>query len=158
MNCVNLLGRIGKDCDTRTFDNGSVTKFSLATTSRVKRGDTWEDETEWHDVTAWNIGKLADYLTKGRMVGVSGSLRKRKYTDKNGVERYPVEVVADPGGITLCGGGRNEESGDTAARGRNRQRNFDSSTPGNRQGDFSGSPKHQEDRGGIGVTDDDIPF
>ncbi len=98
VNKVILIGNLGKDPETRHMTNGdAVTNITLATT------DTWKDKngekqekTEWHRVTFYR--KLAEivgeYLKKGRSVYVEGRLETKKWTDKNGVERYTTEIVA----------------------------------------------------------------
>lgn len=98
VNKVILIGNLGKDPETRYMQNGdAVTSIALATT------DTWKDKngekqekTEWHRVTFYR--KLAEivgeYLKKGRSVYVEGRLETKKWTDKNGVERYTTEIIA----------------------------------------------------------------
>jgi single-strand DNA-binding protein len=98
INKVILIGNLGADPETRyTASNDAVTNIRIATT------ETWKDKsgekqerTEWHNVVFF--GKLAEiageYLKKGRQVYVEGSLRTRKWQDKNGQDRYTTEVVA----------------------------------------------------------------
>ena len=100
VNKVIIVGNLGKDPVVRYTPNGdSVTNVTIATT------DTWKDKgtgekkeaTEWHRVVFF--GKLAEiagqYLKKGRQVYVEGALRTRKWTDKEGHERYTTEIVAN---------------------------------------------------------------
>jgi single-strand DNA-binding protein len=100
VNKVIIVGNLGKDPEVRYTPNGdSVTNVTIATT------DTWKDKgtgekkeaTEWHRVVFF--GKLAEiagqYLKKGRQVYVEGALRTRKWTDKEGHERYTTEIVAN---------------------------------------------------------------
>ena len=100
VNKVIIVGNLGKDPEVRyTPDGASVTNVTIATT------DTWKDKatgekkeaTEWHRVVFF--GKLAEiagqYLKKGRQVYVEGALRTRKWTDKEGQERYTTEIVAN---------------------------------------------------------------
>ena len=100
VNKVILLGNLGRDPETRYMPSGdAITTISVATT------DTWKDKTtgekkettEWHRVTFF--GKLAEiagqYLKKGSSVYVEGSIRTRKYTDQNGVEKYATDIRAD---------------------------------------------------------------
>jgi single-strand DNA-binding protein len=100
VNKVILVGNLGRDPETRySPDGGAITNVSIATTDSWKDKATGEkkEATEWHRVVFF--GRLAEiageYLRKGRPVYVEGRLRTRKYTDKEGVERYTTEVVAD---------------------------------------------------------------
>jgi single-strand DNA-binding protein len=100
VNKVTIIGNLGRDPEVRyTPDGASITNVTIATT------DTWKDKatgekkeaTEWHRVVFF--GKLAEiagqYLKKGRQVYVEGALRTRKWTDKEGQERYTTEIVAN---------------------------------------------------------------
>jgi single-strand DNA-binding protein len=99
VNKVILIGNLGRDPETRYMpDGGAITNISVATT------DTWKDKqgekqekTEWHRVAFF--GKLAEiageYLKKGSQVYVEGRLQTRKWQDKEGVDKYTTEVVAD---------------------------------------------------------------
>jgi len=98
LNKIMLIGRLGKDAETRfTTNNVSVTNFSLATDYRYKgKNGDWVNETTWHNVVSFN---LSDYfkenLKKGKKFYVEGRLSKRDYTDKDGVKRYMTEVVSE---------------------------------------------------------------
>jgi len=122
LNKVMLIGNLGKDAETRfTTSNMSVTSFTLATTHGYKGKDgNWVNETTWHNITAWS---LSDYyknnLKKGKKFYIEGRLQKRDYTDKDGVKRYSVDVVAEKiipldSGIGEQGGSSNFRE-DTAA-------------------------------------------
>jgi single-strand DNA-binding protein len=93
-----LIGNLGKDAETRfTTSNMSVTSFTLATTHSYKGKDgNWVNETTWHNISAWS---LSDYfknnLKKGKKFYIEGRIQKRDYTDKDGVKRYSVDVVAE---------------------------------------------------------------
>ena len=99
VNKVMIIGNLGRDPEVRYMpDGGAIANISVATT------DTWKDKsgekqerTEWHRVAFF--GKLAEiageYLKKGSQVYVEGSLRTRKWQDKEGKERYTTEIVAD---------------------------------------------------------------
>jgi single-strand DNA-binding protein len=116
INQVCIVGNLGQDPEVRTAANGTViAKLSVATSDRVKRGEDWVEETQWHRVTVFgkqaeNVGK---FCKKGRTVGVQGSIRYSKYTDKDGVERHATEIVANS--VTFLGGGR-EGGGDSYER------------------------------------------
>lgn len=99
VNKVTLIGRLGKDPETRHLENGAVvSKFSIATTERYTTKDgNRQENTEWHDIVCWR--KLAELserlLKKGKLVYVEGKLTHRKYDDKNGITRYITEVAAN---------------------------------------------------------------
>ena len=100
LNKVILIGNLGRDPETRySADGAAITNISLATTSQWKDKTTGErrEETEWHRIAFF--GRLAEiaaeYLRKGSQVYVEGRLRTRKYTDKDGVDKYSTEIVAD---------------------------------------------------------------
>jgi single-strand DNA-binding protein len=98
LNKVSLIGNLGADPEIRyTTDGTAIASFSLATT------DTWKDaasgerkeKTEWHRVVVFKglaevVGK---FLKKGSQIFVEGKLRTRKWTDKEGIERYTTEIV-----------------------------------------------------------------
>jgi single-strand DNA-binding protein len=98
LNKIMLIGNLGKDAETRfTTTNMSVTSFTLATTYGYKGKDgNWVNETTWHNIVAWS---LSDYfknnLKKGKKFYIEGRLQKRDYTDKDGIKRYSVDVVAE---------------------------------------------------------------
>lgn len=95
MNKALLLGRLGKDPETKEINGNQVTKFSLATTEKVKdkSGET-KELTEWHNIVIW--GKLADvaqkYLTKGSQVLVEGKMSYKSWEDKDGNKKYMTEI------------------------------------------------------------------
>jgi single-strand DNA-binding protein len=98
LNRVTLMGNLGRDPEVRRLENGTaVGKFSIATTESYKDANNeWQNLTEWHDIVVWrNQAELVEKtLKKGSSVYIEGKLTHRKYTDKNGVERYATEVVA----------------------------------------------------------------
>jgi single-strand DNA-binding protein len=100
VNKVILVGRLGKDPELRSIPSGtSVAKFSLATDERFtdKAGEK-QERTEWHNVVVW--GKLAEicgqYLRKGKLVYIEGSIRTDSWDDKEtGVKKYRTEIIAN---------------------------------------------------------------
>lgn len=98
VNKVLILGRLGKDPETRyTSDGKAVVSLSVATSTQSKDSTGAKTEyTEWHKVSAFNNAAEAagKYLKKGDRLFVEGSLRTRKWTDQQGVERYSTEIVA----------------------------------------------------------------
>ena len=97
-NLVVLIGRLGKDAETRTVGDTTVSNFSVATERRFKKGEEWVSETDWHNVVLWRGGGVTQYLTKGMMVSVQGRLQTRSF-EKNGEKRYSTEVVAETVGL-----------------------------------------------------------
>ena len=106
-NIVILVGNLGADPELRSTNGGTdVATFSLGT-SRPKRdseGKTYKDasgftakDTEWHRVTCFNgLGRIiAQHAVKGMLVSVRGRLHNTKWTDREGIERYGYEVIAD---------------------------------------------------------------
>jgi single-strand DNA-binding protein len=106
-NIVLLVGNLGADPELRSASNGTdIASFTLGT-SRPKRdseGKTYKDEsgftakdTEWHRVTCFNgLGRVvAQHATKGMLVSVRGRIHYTRWTDREGVERYGCEVIAD---------------------------------------------------------------
>ncbi len=99
INKVILVGRLGKDPEIRSTPNGTtVTKFSLATDERfTDRSGEKQERTEWHNIVAW--GKLGEicgqYLKKGKLVFIEGSIRTDSWDDKeSGQKKYRTEIVA----------------------------------------------------------------
>lgn len=128
INKVIIVGNVGKDPETRyTTSGAAITTLSVATSEQWKDKQTGEnqDRTEWHRVKFF--GRLAEiageYLRKGSQVYIEGSLRTDKYTDKEGVDRYSTDIIANemqmlggrPGSEGGGGGGR-ADSGDRPAR------------------------------------------
>jgi single-strand DNA-binding protein len=108
VNKVILLGNLGRDPETRYTTGGdAVTNLNIATseTWKDKSGEK-QEKTEWHRVVLFGgRQKIAgEYLKKGRSVYIEGRLQTRKYTDKDGVEKYSTEIVADR--MQLIGGAR----------------------------------------------------
>ena len=97
MNKTILMGRLGRDPELKQARaGGSVLSISVATKDREKKGDQWEDVTDWHEVVLF--GRQAEYLAdkarKGDRVLVEGKSKVRKWVAKDGQERQRSEVVA----------------------------------------------------------------
>ena len=154
VNKVIIVGNLGRDPEVRTFPSGDrVANVTIATTDRWKDKQTGEmkEATEWHRVV-FN-GRLAEiageYLRKGSQVYVEGSIRSRKYTDKDGIERNITEIRADE--MKMLGkregmGGPSGDDDDGASRRAN---------PPARQQPVS---KPASKSTGFDDMDDDIPF
>ena len=99
LNKVMLIGNLGRDPEMNYTPNGTaVTKFSLAVSRSYKSPASGEkrDETEWFNIVAWE--KLAEtcsaYLHKGSKVYIEGRISQRKYTDREGVQRTAMDIIA----------------------------------------------------------------
>lgn len=124
VNKVILLGRLGQDPEIRYMQDGSaVANISVATSETWRDKSTGEqkEKSEWHRVVIF--GKLAEiageYLKKGSQVYFEGKLQTRKWTDKDGVERYTTEIAIPPvGGVMQMLDGKKQED---APAGNNQQ-------------------------------------
>lgn len=150
MNRATLIGRLGKDPESRNLQNDEkVVSFSLATEEswRDKQSGERKSKTEWHNVVIFNqgLGKVASqYLTKGSRVCVEGKIVTRKYQDRDGNDRYTTEIVLDRfGGFLELLGDKSEGGGrsDDGAR-----------------GDSGGARQSTQTSGRNMDLDDDIPF
>lgn len=99
VNKVTLIGRLGKEVESRSLDNGNtVANFSLATSESYKDKNSGErkETTEWHNVVLWKgLAEIAQkYLSKGDLVYIEGKLQTRSW-EKDGVTRYTTEVVGN---------------------------------------------------------------
>ena len=119
VNKVILVGNLGRDPEVRrTQDGKPIVNLSLATSETWRDRNTGErkEKTEWHRVVIFNEGlaKVAEqYLKKGWTVYIEGQLQTRKYTDKDGVEKYSTEVVLQGfnSTLTMIGGRSGEGAG-----------------------------------------------
>jgi len=97
LNKVILIGRIGKDPETYSFEDGTKKiSFSLATTEsyRDRNSGDWVDQTEWHNIVGYRF--LAEKnFAKGDLVYTEGKIKTRKYNDRDGNERYITEILAE---------------------------------------------------------------
>ena len=145
VNKVILVGNLGKDPEIRYLPNGeAVSNCTIATT------DSWKDKTsgekkeatEWHRVVFYRrLAEIAgQYLKKGSQVFIEGSLKTRKWTDKEGHERYTTEIVADA--MQMLG---------------SRQGGGDSTSSATRPAGASPAPA-ATGGSGFGDTENDIPF
>jgi len=114
VNKVILIGNLGADPETRYTSSGTaITSLRIATSEQWtdKQSGERQERTEWHRVKLF--GKLAEiageYLKKGRQVYIEGSLRTDKYTDKDGIERFSTDIVAND--MQMIGGAGGEGGG-----------------------------------------------
>jgi single-strand DNA-binding protein len=159
VNKVILIGNCGRDPEVRYAPSGAaICSVSIATSSRRKdktSGETIED-TQWHRVTFYDrLAEIAgEYLKKGRPVYVEGRLKYGKYTDKDGIERNTVDIVASEmqllggreGGM---GGGMGDDVGSAPMR---------SAPPSRPAASAPQRPAPQKSSTGFDDMDDDIPF
>jgi single-strand DNA-binding protein len=151
VNKVILIGRVGRDPEVRYISSGTpVASFSVATDESFKsRNGEQQQHTEWHKVVAWN--KLAEicgeYLTKGKLVYIEGSIRSRQWEDQSGNKRTAYEIIAR--NMQMLGSRTDAER---AAAG------------GSRPAVPQGAGSEERDEAGPEpsvdgeITDDDIPF
>ena len=106
VNKVILIGRLGKDPETKTLESGKqVTNLSLATSESFIDGNGDKQEvTEWHTIILW--GKLSElaseYLRKGREVYIEGKIKTRSWENAEGEKRYATEILGNS--MTFIGG------------------------------------------------------
>ena len=151
INKVILIGRMGRDPEVRSFQNGGkVVNLRLATSEswRDKASGERKERTEWHSVAIHNeaIARIAEqYLRKGSQVYIEGQLETRKWQDQSGVDRYSTEVVLRPYGsaMTLLDGRRDGDD--------------DAPRPADAQASH-GAPAGGYGGGMAADMDDEIPF
>jgi len=101
--CI-IIGNLGKDPETKYTPAGlQITKFSLATTERVKKGDSYEDETTWHNIVTFSkTAEIAqNYLKKGSQVYLEGRISNKQWEDQSGNKKYWSEIIAN--NLTMLG-------------------------------------------------------
>ena len=159
VNKVIIVGNLGRDPEVRHLPSGdAVANIAVATTDKWKDKQTGEqkEQTEWHRISFF--GKLAEivgqYLTKGSQVYIEGKLQTRKYTDKDGVEKFATEIRADT--MQMLGSRQGGDGGQ-----QNNAPRQQSSAPQQRQAapQQRQAPRQQpQHNGGFDDMDDDIPF
>lgn len=107
INKVILIGNVGADPKVKVFDSGGkAVNISLATTEKYKdRNGQKQEETQWHNVSFFGktAGVVEEYVKKGDRLYIEGKVTYRKYTDKEGTERYITDIKAFQ--LTMLGGG-----------------------------------------------------
>ena len=153
LNQAQIIGFLGKDPEIRHMQNGNaVASFSIATTEKWKDKNTGEakEQTEWHRISAFD--KLAEiigeYLKKGSLVYVCGKIKTRKYTDKDGVEKFATDIRADT--MQMLGSRQGGEGGGQQGSAPRQQGNDPQQREAPRQ--------RQPAPSGFDDMDDDIPF
>lgn len=150
VNKVILVGRLGKDPETRYMTNGeAVTNVTLATSENFKdKSGEKQERTEWHNLVFYRrLAEVAgEYLRKGSQVYIEGRIQTRKYQDKSGQDRYTTEIIVNE--MQMLGG---KDGG-----GQQDQRTDSSSAPSRRQ---APAPRPAQSGGSsFDNFDDDIPF
>src|SRR6202049_821768 len=150
VNKVILVGRLGKDPETRYTSGGqAVCHFSMATDETYKdRSGERQKRTEWHRITVW--GKQAEiaqqYLKKGAQIYLEGSIRTSEWTDKEGQKKTSYEINAST--FRMLGSRSDSMGGGAGRRPPAGSADFDAAAP---------APAEHE-QAGPEVTDEDIPF
>ena len=153
VNKVTLVGRLGKDPETRYTPSGqAVANFSLATDETYKdRAGERQKRTEWHRIVMW--GKLAEiaqqYLKKGALVYIEGRIQSRQWEDKrDGQKRTSYEIVANV--MKMLGGKGEGMAASASAGGATASRSADA--------EFDAGPMPDEHPPASEISDEDIPF
>jgi single-strand DNA-binding protein len=166
VNKVIIIGNLGRDPEVRYTPNGSaVCNIGVATTRTWKAKDSGDkvEETEWHRVVFYDrLAEIAgEYLKKGRSVYVEGRLKTRKWTDKDGAEKFTTEIVAQEmqmlGGREGMGGGASggEDSGYGGGGGGG---GYERPAPAARPAGAAANRPAAKSSTGFDNMDDDIPF
>ena len=177
VNRVIIIGNLGRDPEVRTFPSGDrVATVSIATTETWKDKQTGErrEATEWHRVVFRGglAGIVEQYLRKGSQVYVEGSIRSRKYSDAQGIEKSIMEIVVSD--LTMLGAGQGGQPGQDDQGQGHRQNGGGQQGGGGRQG-YAPAPPPRQPAGqqrtpptaarapapaadGFSDMDDDIPW
>ncbi|PJI37829.1 single-stranded DNA-binding protein [Ferrovibrio sp.] len=172
VNKVILVGNLGRDPEIRSMQSGEeIAQLSLATseTWRDKASGERKERTEWHRVVIFNenLVKVAkSYLKKGSKVYIEGSLQTRKWTDKDGAEKYTTEVVLQRfrGELTMLDGREGGGGGGGSYGGGGDDYGSSGSQGGGSGGSYGGGGGRSSGGGGGGSAprrddmDDEIPF
>lgn len=172
VNKVILVGNLGRDPESRSFQNGGkVVNLRVATSEQWKDRNTGErrDKTEWHSVAIFNeaLANVAErFLRKGSKVYLEGQLQTRKWTDQQGQERYSTEVVLQGFNAVMvlldraeggAGGGSGGGWGDEGGYGGGGSSSGAGFGGGSRSSSGASSTR-QSDPFDVGDLDDDVPF
>jgi single-strand DNA-binding protein len=167
VNKVIIIGNLGKDPEVRYLPSGAaICNITVATSRQWKDKTSGErqEETEWHRITFFDrMAEIAgEYLKKGRPVYVEGRLKTRKYTDKDGVEKYATDIVATEMqllGGREGGGGGSDDMGDSMGGGGMGGGSRAAAAPRSAPPRQAPAPKPAaKSSTGFDDMDDDIPF
>lgn len=112
VNSVTLIGRLTRDPEFRTTNSGtSVCDLGLAVNESVKRGEEWQEDVSFFDITVWGrqAESVATHMAKGRQVGIAGRLKQERWENDQGEKRSKVKVVANT--VQFLGGKGEGEGG-----------------------------------------------
>jgi len=146
INNLTIIGNMVKDAELKYTNSGTaITKLTIAVNRSVKKGDNWEDEASFFEVSLW--GKrgesLNQYLLKGTKIAVNGSLKQETW-EQDGNKRSKVIIMAD--NIQLLGGKKDNSNGGQSNQSQNVNNNYNSSQSYNQKPVNNGN------------FEDDIPF
>ena len=94
INKVVLIGRLTKDVESKQYSESVKYSFTLAVNKRIKENGLWKDEGRFFEIETWNIGRIAEYMTKGRQVAIEGELDTYVW-EKDGKHYSKTFVRAD---------------------------------------------------------------
>lgn len=148
-----IVGRVGKDPEIKSFSNGGkIANFSIATSETWKDRQSGErrEATEWHNVVIQSeglVGIVEQYVKKGDLIGIEGSIKTRKWQDQNGNDRYSTEIVvtAFGGQLHMLGSKKDGDRQDSGSSSRSQSQSASSGGGGSYGG------------GGYGA-EEEIPF
>ncbi len=160
VNKVILIGNLGKDPEVRyTANSTAVANVTIATSEqwKDKQSGQTQERTEWHNVVFYNrlAEIVGEYLKKGSQVYVEGSLRTRKWQDKEGKDRYTTEIIASEMQML---GGRGAGGGGTAEYSQEYSGGSSRSGGSSQGGSFGSSTAPAGGGSNFDDFDDDIPF
>ncbi len=164
VNKVILIGNLGNDPEVRYTPSGSaVANIVLATSTSWRDKQTGElnERTEWHRLACFNrlAEIVGEYLHKGSKIYVEGSLRTRKWQDKNGVDRYTTEIIVNELHMldNRQSGGQGNSSGGYQQNYRN-ENNANKTTPSTAKASSGMTETSGPGEADLSFSDDDIPF
>lgn len=159
MNQVILIGRLTRDPELRFIPNSgtAVARFGLAVNREFKREG--QPDADFFNIVVWgkSAENCANYLKKGRLVAINGSMRNNNYEDKNGVKHYSIEINANRVEFLEWGDNNNSRPSQNNYQQQNQGYN---SQPNNNQQSQPSNQGYQNDFNGFQAIDgdDDIPF
>ena len=146
INNLTIIGNMVKDAELKYTNSGTaITKLTIAVNRSVKKGDNWEDEASFFEVSLWGkrVESLNQYLLKGTKIAVNGSLKQETW-EQDGNKRSKVIIMAD--NIQLLGGKKDNSNGGQSNQSQNVNNNYNSSQSYNQKPVNNGN------------FEDDIPF
>lgn len=155
LNQFHLIGRLTRDVEIKSTPNGvTVARISIANNQKVKRNGQWQDVTNFFDIAIFgkSANNLAQYLTKGKQIAVSGALRQDRWADTNGNNRTKISLIASQ--LQLLGGANGTQQNQNQNQNRNSysQNNGTAYQPQQQQPDTLNSLQQ------AGLVDDEPPL